>query len=258
MVREVPHPRRRRWTSAHAAPRRLRLRGKGRHLRREDLLLQALRAEESRREKMRRAIVEHFDVSGDPRFVVRRRDVHEAVRIALGEDTLPPAGCAAVTKLVRQLGGVSIRVSQRRLFRGVRCKAVDRDEALRTSAVLRKPDVGKHGKHGKHVHLGPTPQLTKETWEARLATEGMPSEVGRAAPVDKVREQINVAALAKAAVAQRVLELWREGLSLRKVEAETGVDQSTVHRMLVRMGVSTARRSITGFGDAKVRRPRRK
>lgn len=230
------------------------------HLRREDLLLQALRAEESRREKMRRAIVEHFDVSGDPRFVVRRRDVHEAVRIALGEDTLPPAGCAAVTLLVRQLGGAKLTVSNRRFFRGVRHKAQPIEMALLESKHLRQRTVGdgKHGKHGKYVRLEPTPQLTKETWEARLATEGMPSEVGRAAPVDKVREKINVAALAKAAVAQRVLELWREGLSLRKVEAETGVDQSTVHRMLVRMGVSTARRSITGFGDAKVRRPRRK
>lgn len=232
-------------------------------LRREDLLLQALRAEESRREKMRRAIVEHFDVSGDSRFVVRRRDVHEAVRIALGEDTLPPAGCAAVTLLVRQLGGAKLTVSNRRFFRGVRHKAQPIEMALLESKHLRQRTVGdgkhgKDGKDGKYVHLGPTPQLTKETWEARMATEGMPSEVGRAAPVDKVREQINVAALAKAAVAQRVLELWREGLSLRKVEAETGVDQSTVHRMLVRMGVSTARRSITGFGDAKVRRPRRK
>lgn len=211
---------------------------------------------------MRRAIVEHFDVSGDSRFVVRRRDVHEAVRLALGEDTLPPAGCAAVTKLVRQLGGVAIRVSNRSLFRGVRTKAVNEKSALEDSRRLRRRNParsdGSHVRDVSHVHLEPTPQLTKETWEARLATEGMPSEVGRAAPVDKVREQINVAALAKAAVAQRVLELWREGLSLRKVEAETGVDQSTVHRMLVRMGVSTARRSITGFGDAKVRRPRRK
>lgn len=216
-------------------------------MRRADLLLEMLRAEGSRRDKVRDAILAQFDVTGDRRFALRRRHVHEAVRLAMGVDTMPPSLRKLSSEVTRQLGAILTTVSNRRLFRGVKRRGISDAAALQESRreLTRSESAGKDVNNVKDVN--PT-QLTNETIEAQLAGEGMPAELGGARTIDPVRLEMARARDVKVARAQQILKLCQSGKSVRVIAQELGMDKSAVHRVLLRLH---AVRGVPGSVNAR-------
>jgi len=208
--------------------------------RRADLVMEHLRAEAARREALeesvRRAIGASYEVTRHRDHVVRRRDVYEAVREAFDEPVLREDMRRRVFELVVDQGAWAIRVSQRRLFVGVRRHGVAEGEFLAEAKRLRTRDgnSGKTGKTGKPMTPGDANSL--------LEREGMPAELMSVLLEDRARAEINRAYFGDLQDAFWMLDRERaiarmacEGLSIRDVAARLNIDRNEVQRTLAEL-----------------------
>lgn len=168
--------------------------------------------------RLRRAITDRFEFTGDRRDRVRTTMVYDVMATAL-DRTVNTEVCRLSVRIVTELGGRYSNPNNRRYFTGVR----PRDAEL----------VPGHGRTAAQL-MG--------AWWRRLQAEEMGHEPAQKKRFSAHRSEINLAVFERLRrdywARRRNLDVWGmyacDGLSEDEIAAKTGIHKSSVHRVIAR------------------------